>query len=142
MFVDLALGPLSEPMTGRHWDRDAVRMRHRQRVGFYARRGMKRGDRVFLCYGNTPEFFVDLAAVWSLGACAIPIDTRLTAFEIDTLGRAAGRAGRCGAARQTRRWRRRWQRSASATSTRARPTPRPRARRCRPVRWSGSTTTR
>jgi long-chain acyl-CoA synthetase len=89
MFVDLALGPLTEPMTGRHWDRDAVRMRHRQRVGFYARRGMRRGDRVFLCYGNTPEFFVDLAAVWSLGACAIPIDTRLTAFEIDTLGRAA-----------------------------------------------------
>ena len=89
MFVDLALGPLTEPMTGSHWDRDAVRTRHRQRVAFYARRGMKRGDRVFLCYGNTPEFFVDLAAVWSLGACAIPIDTRLTAFEIDTLGRAA-----------------------------------------------------
>ncbi len=89
MIVDLALGPLSEPLTGRHWDRDTVLDRCRRRVGFYARRGLARADRVFLHYGNTPEFFVDLLAVWSLGGCAVPIDSRLTPFEVETLARAA-----------------------------------------------------
>jgi acyl-CoA synthetase (AMP-forming)/AMP-acid ligase II len=89
MFVDLALGPLSEPLTGRHWDRAAVLERYRRRLAFYARRGVARGDRVFLHYGNTPEFFVDLLAIWSLGGCAVPIDARLTPFEIETLAGAA-----------------------------------------------------
>ena len=89
MFLDLALGPLSEPLTERHWDRNAVRERYRRRLGYYAGRGLARGDCVFLHYGNTPEFFVDLAAVWSLGACAVPIDARLTPFEIENLARAA-----------------------------------------------------
>ena len=89
MFADLGLGPLSEPLTGRHWDRLAVHARCARRLTFYARRGVARGDRVFLHYGNTPEFFVDLIALWRLGACAVPIDTRLTPFEIDTLAGAA-----------------------------------------------------
>jgi acyl-CoA synthetase (AMP-forming)/AMP-acid ligase II len=89
MFLDLALGPLTEPLTARHWDRRAVHERYRRRLAYYARRGLGAGDRVFLHYGNTPEFFVDLLAVWSLGGCAIPIDTRLTAFECTTLARAA-----------------------------------------------------
>jgi acyl-CoA synthetase (AMP-forming)/AMP-acid ligase II len=44
---------------------------------------------VFLHYGNNLEFFVDLLAVWALGGCAIPIDARLTPFEVETLARAA-----------------------------------------------------
>jgi oxalate---CoA ligase len=89
MFFDLALGPLTEPMTGRHWDARSVRERVRRRVAFYARHGLARGDRVFLHYGNTPEFFVDLVAIWSLGGCAVPIDARLTPFEVETLAQAA-----------------------------------------------------
>jgi acyl-CoA synthetase (AMP-forming)/AMP-acid ligase II len=89
MFLDLALGPLTEPMTGRHWDQRAVVDRTRRRLAFYARHGLARADRVFLHYGNTPEFFVDLAAIWSLGGCAVPIDARLTPFEIETLAQAA-----------------------------------------------------
>ena len=89
MFADLTLGPLTEPIAGAHWDREAVRDRYRQRLGFYARHGLAQGDRVFMHYGNTPEFLVDLVAVWALGGCAIPIDTRLTPFEIETLARAA-----------------------------------------------------
>jgi acyl-CoA synthetase (AMP-forming)/AMP-acid ligase II len=89
MFADLALGPLSEPLAGKHWDRDTVRERYRRRLTFYARHGLAAGDRVLLHYGNTAEFFVDLMAVWSLGGCAVPIDARLTAFEIETLARAA-----------------------------------------------------
>jgi oxalate---CoA ligase len=89
MFLDLALGPLTEPITGTHWNRDTVRARYRRRLAFFGRHGLSAGDCVCLHYGNTAEFFVDLIAVWSLGGCAIPIDTRLTAFEIETLVRAA-----------------------------------------------------
>ena len=89
MFLDLALGPLTEPVTGRHWDRAAVHASYRRRLGFFRHHGLRAGDRVCLHYGNTPEFFVDLIAIWSLGGCAIPIDTRLTPFEIETLMRAA-----------------------------------------------------
>lgn len=47
------------------------------------------GDRVFLPFGNSLEFFAELLAIWKLGACAVPIDARLTAFEIKTLVAAA-----------------------------------------------------
>jgi acyl-CoA synthetase (AMP-forming)/AMP-acid ligase II len=59
------------------------------RAAFFAERGLVRGDRVFIHYGNSLEFFVDLLALWWMGGCAIPIDARLTAFEIETLARAA-----------------------------------------------------
>jgi len=89
MLVDRAPGPLTDPLSGRHWDRDAVDAHYRRRLAFYARRGVAAGDRVFLHYGNTPEFLVDVLALWRLGACAVPIDTRLTPFEVETLAAAA-----------------------------------------------------
>lgn len=89
MLTELRFGALTEPLTGRHWAPAAVLDHYRRRRGFYARHGLAAGDRVFVHYGNTPEFFVDVAALWSLGACVVPIDPRLTPFEIDTLARAA-----------------------------------------------------
>jgi len=89
MIEDLTLGPLSEPLRGTHWNPPTVRERVRRRVAFYARHGLAVGDRVLLHHGNTPEFFVDLVAIWSLGGCVVPIDARLTPFEITTLARAA-----------------------------------------------------
>jgi acyl-CoA synthetase (AMP-forming)/AMP-acid ligase II len=83
------LGELTEPLTGKHWDRAAVVDRCRRRLGFYAPYRLTAGDRVFIHYGNTPEFFADLAALWALGACVVPIDPRLTRFEVETLARAA-----------------------------------------------------
>ena len=59
------------------------------RTGYLRALGVEPDDRVFLHYGNTLEVFVDLLAIWSAGACAIPIDTRLTAFEVETLAMAA-----------------------------------------------------
>ncbi len=47
------------------------------------------GQRVFLHYGNNLEFFVDLLAIWHLGGCAVPVDARLTPFEVATLVRSA-----------------------------------------------------
>jgi acyl-CoA synthetase (AMP-forming)/AMP-acid ligase II len=44
---------------------------------------------VFLHYGNSLEFFVDVLALWQLGACAVPLDPRLTPFEVRTLAASA-----------------------------------------------------
>jgi acyl-CoA synthetase (AMP-forming)/AMP-acid ligase II len=82
-------GALSEPLSGRAWDSPTVRRQWRQRAACYAGAGVRRGDLVFLHHGNTLEHFVDLLALWALGASAAPIDPRLTGFEIETLARSA-----------------------------------------------------
>lgn len=64
-------------------------MQVERRVALYLERGLASGDRVFLHYGNCLEFFADLLAIWWLGGCAVPVDGRLTPFEVDTLIRAA-----------------------------------------------------
>ena len=55
------------------------------RVADYRGRGFRPGDRVFVHFGNTNEFFVELLAVWQAGGCVIPIDTSFTPFEIEAL---------------------------------------------------------
>lgn len=55
--------------------------------------GVRRGQRVFVHYGNKLEFFADLLAIWLLGACAVPVDPRFTAFEIEQLALAVAPAG-------------------------------------------------
>ncbi len=89
MFIDLAFGAVDDLARGTRWDRETVWNRYQRRLAFHAARGVAPGDRVLILYGNTAGFFVDLAALWSLGACAVPIDSRLTPFEIATLARAA-----------------------------------------------------
>ena len=81
-------GEISEPLSGRAWDRAAVRRQWQRRAAHYADAGIERGDLVFLHHGNTLEFFADLLAIWALGGCAAPVDPRLTAFEIEALARA------------------------------------------------------
>ena len=89
MFLDLRVGHLREPLTGRRWEQSDVMQQALQRAGLYQRVGLKAGDRVFVHYGNSLEFFADLLAVWMLGACVVPIDGRLTPFEVEMLARAA-----------------------------------------------------
>ena len=85
MFLSLRVGNLIEPLTGRRWTPRDVHMRVEARIGALAAAGLGRGDRAFIHFGNCHEFFAELLAVWSLGACAIPIDPRFTPFEIETL---------------------------------------------------------
>ncbi len=89
MFFDLNIGNLAEPVSGRSWSRQEIRGQVARRVARFQRHGLARGDRVFLPFGNSLEFFAELLAIWKLGACAVPIDARLTAFEIKTLVAAA-----------------------------------------------------
>src|SRR5688500_11787293 len=60
-----------------------------RRVARLQSRGLSRHDRVFLPFGNRLEFFAELLAIWQLGGCAIPVDSRLTPFELENLSRAA-----------------------------------------------------
>jgi acyl-CoA synthetase (AMP-forming)/AMP-acid ligase II len=89
MFFDLNIGNLAEPVSGRSWSRQEIHGQVARRVARFQRHGLARGDRVFLPFGNSLEFFAELLAIWKLGACAVPIDARLTPFEIKTLVAAA-----------------------------------------------------
>jgi len=89
MFLDLCVGNLIEPVSGRHWNRKETAHQVARRIARFRKQGLALGDRVFLLFGNRPEFFAELLAVWQLGGCAIPIDARLTPFEVDNLARAA-----------------------------------------------------
>lgn len=90
MVLDLEPGELCEPLTDRRWQRADVAREVAARARRYARLGLRPGERVFLHFGNRLEFFAELLALWRLGACAVPLDARLTAFETETLARAAG----------------------------------------------------
>lgn len=89
MFLELQVGNLVEPFSGRRWDRAEIRRQVARRIARLQSRGLVPGDRVFLPFGNRLEFFAELMAAWQLGGCAIPVDSRLTGFEIENLSRVA-----------------------------------------------------
>ncbi|MGE5276402.1 MAG: AMP-binding protein [Acidobacteriota bacterium] len=89
MFLAPSPGPLSEPLTGRRWDPAQIESQVARRAAAFRARGVAPGERVFLGFGNRLEFFGDLLAIWRIGACAVPLDARLTPFEIETLAQAA-----------------------------------------------------
>lgn len=88
MFIDLRLGPLHEPLTGRAWSSGDALQSVNSRAAHLHQLGVKRGDRVFLHYGNTADFFFDVVALWSIGASVAPLDPRFTAYEVEVLARA------------------------------------------------------
>lgn len=53
MFFEQQFGPLTEPVTGRHWDQRTVTERWRGRIAFFAAKRLAPGDRIFLHHGNT-----------------------------------------------------------------------------------------
>jgi acyl-CoA synthetase (AMP-forming)/AMP-acid ligase II len=89
MFVEPGVGNLTEPVSGRRWDRAQVGREVARRIARFHAHKVGRGDRVFLPFGNRLEFFAELLAIWRLGACAVPVDARLTPFEVQTLAAAA-----------------------------------------------------
>ncbi len=89
MFLAPGVGPICDPLTGLRWDPDTTQSQVDRRVAGYRARGVGKGDRVLLGFGNRLEFFADLLALWGIGACAVPLDARLNAFEIEILALAA-----------------------------------------------------
>jgi len=89
LFADLRVGRLVDPLGERSLEPAEIHSLSERRRALFLARGVQPGDRVFLHYGNRPEFFADLLAIWGLGACAVPVDGRLTAFEVENLARSA-----------------------------------------------------
>jgi acyl-CoA synthetase (AMP-forming)/AMP-acid ligase II len=89
MVFDLCVGNLVEPVSGRRWDQAEIRRQVARRISRFQQYGLAPEDRVFLAFGNRLEFFAELLAIWRLGGCAIPVDSRLTVFEVENLVRAA-----------------------------------------------------
>jgi len=89
MNIESNVGSLTEPVTGRHWDRREIQRQIVKRIHAYLCAGIEPGDRVLIHFGNRLEFFAELLALWRLGACAIPVDARLTSFELEKLAGAA-----------------------------------------------------
>ncbi|MBA2623809.1 MAG: AMP-binding protein, partial [Chthoniobacterales bacterium] len=89
MLLELQVGNLVEPFSGRRWDRSEIQRQVARRVARFLAHDLAPGDRVFLPFGNRLEFFAELLAIWQLGGCAIPVDARLTPFEVENLSRTA-----------------------------------------------------
>src|SRR6185437_13015029 len=89
MFLGFRLGDIIEVLSGRRWRPAEFWREVRLRIARFERLGLKSGERVFLPFGNRIEFFAEILAAWRLGACVVPVDARLTAFEIATLAAAA-----------------------------------------------------
>jgi len=89
MYLDLDVGGLAEPVRGRRWESAEVRSEVAVRAARLVRHGMGPGERALLPFGNRLEFFAELLAVWQTGGSAIPLDPRLTPFEVTTLATAA-----------------------------------------------------
>ncbi len=82
-------GNLMEPVSGRYWDKAEIREQVTQRGHACLAAGITSNDRVLIHFGNRLEFFAELLAIWQVGACAIPVDPRLTAYEVEKLATAA-----------------------------------------------------
>jgi acyl-CoA synthetase (AMP-forming)/AMP-acid ligase II len=89
MSLELSVGNLIEPLSGRRWGEAEIGREVARRIARFQAHGVSPNDRVFLVFGNRLEFFAELLAIWRLGACAVPVDARLTAFEIENLARTA-----------------------------------------------------
>jgi long-chain acyl-CoA synthetase len=53
----------------------------------YRKEEITAGDAVLLCSPNSPELVAAIFAAWSVGATAIPVDSRLTAQEVENIAR-------------------------------------------------------
>ena len=86
MFLSSHLGDLTEPLTGRSWNHDEVLRRVIARIGYFGEQGVRAAPR-FYSLRQQPGIFVDLLTVWHLGASLVPVNARLTAFEIENVAR-------------------------------------------------------
>lgn len=89
MLLESPLGALYEPLTGQRIDADSCRAMSLSRARSLVRQGMGSRDRVFIHYGNDAQFFIDVLAIWLAGGCVVPVDPRLTDYEIEALAKAA-----------------------------------------------------
>ncbi len=59
-------------------------------AGGLAARGLRPGERVLLCMENCAAFLEALFACWTAGLCAVPVNARLHASEVEYIARDSG----------------------------------------------------
>ena len=80
-----SLGALTHVATGERWEATRLASEIDTRATCLRRSGIGRRDNVLLAHGGTPEFFVDLLAIWEVGACAVCVNPAITRSERDTI---------------------------------------------------------
>ena len=74
MHYESFVGTLTEPVSGRSWNREETCRQVAGRIHALQAAGFAPGDRVLIHFGNRLEFFAELLAIWAAGGCAIPVD--------------------------------------------------------------------
>ena len=76
---------ISAAAEGESWDSQQLDSEVEKRTSFLKGMGIGPDTRVLICHGNSPGFFADLFAVWSLGGCAVCLDPALTSSELSNV---------------------------------------------------------
>lgn len=79
------LGSVTELASGETTSRARLEARISERAGALSGAGVRAGNRVLLLHANSASFFADFLACWKLGACAVPVDPRVSAPELANL---------------------------------------------------------
>ena len=90
MFLDRTVGSLTDPLDGRNWGASEVLSLVRSRVERYAELRIETVGPCLLSTTAIPSNFSSI--FWpfgKLGGCVVPVDGRLTPFEVEVLARAA-----------------------------------------------------
>jgi hypothetical protein len=86
MFRGSHLGDLTEPLTGRSWNHDEVLRRVIARIGYYGEQGVPAATAFLFSTATTWNFRRPPRCLAS--RCEfVPVDARLTAFEIENVAR-------------------------------------------------------
>lgn len=85
MFFIKDLGHITDVRSGAVWTPEELYRHIARRLARVITLGVKRNDRVVIAHGGTPDFFADLFAAWSAGACCVCINPSLTKGELETI---------------------------------------------------------
>jgi acyl-CoA synthetase (AMP-forming)/AMP-acid ligase II len=85
MFPISKLGRITDVRRDVHWSANELRENIALRKGALEALGVRHHDRVVIAHGGTPDFFADLFAAWSLGACCVCVNPSLTRGELETV---------------------------------------------------------
>ncbi len=79
------LGGIHDLRNSVHWSSDRLAEEVANRIHALSEYAIGPGDIVAITHGGTPDFFADLFALWSMGACAACLNPKLTFGEIDNV---------------------------------------------------------
>ena len=85
MFSVKDLGAITDVVSGVTWTAADLRKQIALRRSRLETHGVTRHERVVIAHGGTPDFFADLFAAWSLGACCVCVNPALTKGELETV---------------------------------------------------------